>query len=155
MRRPLSLLLLPLLLTAAGCSASEPSVQPLPVAAAVSAAVDLAPTGPPVVAGRVEQGPGPFDDRFTLAGLALTDGVVRGELTVTSDVSEVIVLEVHAQFFDRSGAVLGTVTQVVRPGETPAGQLPDEHVAVQVPADPAHRELAVAARVWVPVLVNE
>ena len=94
---------------------------------------------------------GPFDDRYVLAGLRLRSGVLTGTLTVTSDVSEIIDLQVVVGFYDRTGALLDTATYE-RHGE---GAVPDEVVHLRVTAPPAVRDRAVAAAVGVPVLVNE
>lgn len=93
---------------------------------------------------------GPFDERFVLSGLRLAGGVVTGTLTVTSDVSELIDLQVVAGFYDAQGRLLGTAVQE-RHGE---GSRPDEVVPLRIAA-PASARTAVSAAVGVPVLVNE
>ena len=140
-----------------GCSGSAAPVRP--VAAVVSAPTTAVETGPAPRPGTVVQGVGPFDDRFTLSGLTLAQGAVTGQLLITSDVSEIIVLEVHAAFYDTAGTLLGRVVQVHQDdhggnGSGVAG-LPDESVAVAVTAPAAYRDRVSAARVTVPVLVNE
>jgi hypothetical protein len=101
--------------------------------------------------GDVVRASGPFDDRFTLTGMTLVAGTVTGTLTVTSDVSELIDLQVVVGFYDRDGALLGTGSYE-RHGE---GARPDEVVHLRVAAPPAVRDRSVAAAVGVPVLVNE
>ncbi|MEV7423585.1 hypothetical protein [Streptomyces sp. NPDC091212] len=58
---------------------------------------------------RVEQGP--FTDRVRLTGLKLTgEPAVTGHLTITTDVSHVLALEVRAAYYDDAGRLLGTGT---------------------------------------------
>ncbi|MCW2811710.1 MAG: hypothetical protein JWP61_2168 [Friedmanniella sp.] len=109
--------------------------------------------------GQVVEAAGPFDDRFDLTGLSLTDRAVSGRVLVTSDVSDLLELQVLAGFYDSSGALIGTGRWDYHLDEATAsphdGQTPDEHrvFRIAVPADLAGR--AVAAAVGVPVLVNE
>ena len=144
-----------LLLSLSGCATDTPRPAAALTPASVSSTLP-APTGQPPAAGTVDRGPGPFDDRFTLTGLTLENGAVTGSLDITSDVSEIIVLEVHAAFYDAAGALLGTQVQVHQPdhGNT-ATAVPDESVPVSVLAAAAYRSKVSAARVTVPVLVNE
>lgn len=101
--------------------------------------------------GTVVQAAAPFDDRFTLMAMRLDRGAVTGTLTVTSDVSELIDLQVLVGFYDARGSLLGTAAYD-KHGE---GARPDEVVHFRVSAPPAVRGAAVAAAVGVPVLVNE
>ena len=102
--------------------------------------------------GGVHRVAGPFDDRFTLTGLTLHDGVVSGTLTVTSDVSEVIDLQVLVGFYDAAGNFLGKATYE-KHGEDAADV--NERLPFRVAA-PANVAGAVSsAAVGVPVLVNE
>uniref|UniRef100_A0AAU2V6M3 Lipoprotein n=1 Tax=Streptomyces sp. NBC_00003 TaxID=2903608 RepID=A0AAU2V6M3_9ACTN len=56
---------------------------------------------------RLEQGP--FTDRVKVMGGALSAGsAVTGHLAVTSDVSELIALELSAAYYDADGKLLGT-----------------------------------------------
>lgn len=124
-----------------------------------------APSGEPKLDGLVSAGPapgtvvqvaGPFDDRFLLADLAFDGRFVSGVLTVTSDVSDVLELQVLAGFYDRRGAFLGEARYSYHLDEdthTDAGP-PDESLPfrVRVPRDLGG---SVAAAVGVPVLVNE
>lgn len=157
MRRPVPALLAATAVAAAltGCS-STATPSAAPVAEPVAASTPLA--APAVVprAGQVLQEAGPFDDRFALTGLAVADGAVTGALRVTSDVSQLVVLEVAASFYDAAGTLLGTEVQVHEDdhgsGEVHTGE---EVVEVEVPAGGAYAARAVAATVRVPVLVNE
>lgn len=114
----------------------------------VSAALsELRPT-----AGQVDRVVGPFDDRISMTGVVLRHGVVSGTLTVTSDVSEVIELQVLVGFYDAGGNYLGKATYE-KHGEN-AGDV-NERLPFRVVA-PAHLADAVSsAAVGVPVLVNE
>ncbi|MBB6629760.1 hypothetical protein H5V45_20755 [Nocardioides sp. KIGAM211] len=107
-------------------------------------------------AGAVARVAGPFDDRYTWSGLRLGDGRVSGDLTVTSDVSDLLELEVVVGFYDARGDLLGTRRAVRHHTlhQDRAGA-PDEtqHVVVGVPG--GLRGAVVAAAVGVPVLVNE
>lgn len=155
-------LVLPALLLA-GCSGTAQVSAPVAgqasaAASRPTAAFDIAspPPGAAPAAGQVRQAPGPFDDRFTLSDLQLVDGGVRGRLTVTSDVSDIIVLEVHSAFYDASGVLLGTAVQVQQQNHDSSGTaVPDENVDLHVQPAAAFRQRVAAARVWVPVLVNE
>ena len=114
------------------------------------------PTAHPPAPGTVDRAGGPFDDRFTMADLTLGSGGVAGALTVTSDVSELIVLEVHAGFFDRAGGLLGTQVKVHRDDHADARPHSEqETVEFDLTPDPAYAARVSSARVWVPVLVNE
>ena len=93
---------------------------------------------------------GPFDDRYRLTGLRFANGRLTGTLTVTSDVSEIVDLQVLAGFYDASGALLRTGTWE-KHGEGDSGGTVRETVRFDVAA-PAG---AVAAALGVPVLVNE
>ena len=145
----------------ASSSSSHGRIRPDPHTAAVTTFPGLVPpTAEPTLpsitsahpsTGTVIQAAGPFDDRFVLAGLRLERGVVRGTLTVTSDVSEVIDLQVLVGFFDRRGSLLGTGTYE-KHGE---GARPNEVVTFRVAAPPAVAGSVVAAAAAVPVLVNE
>ena len=97
----------------------------------------------------VTQVTGPFDDRFRFSGLRFANGHLTGALTVTSDVSEIIELQVLAGFYDRSGALIRTGTWE-KHGEGDFANV-DETLRFDVAA-PAG---AVAAALGVPVLVNE
>ncbi|MFJ1647062.1 hypothetical protein [Streptomyces sp. NPDC088258] len=63
----------------------------------------------PARSGEVRIEPGPFTDRVRITGLKLTGGsAVTGRLTITTDVSHVLALEVRAAYYDDAGRLLGT-----------------------------------------------
>lgn len=141
---------------AVSLSACSTATTAAPPAVAVVPAPTDVPAGAAPAAGTVVRSSGPFDDRFVLADLRLREGAVTGALRVTTDVSDVLVLEVHAAFYDEAGTLLGTAAQV-RQDEEGDGSTgpPDESLDVLVePLKPWAGRVA-SARVWVPVLVNE
>lgn len=107
--------------------------------------------------GTVARVAGPFDDRFAWSHLQLASGRLSGDLTVTSDVSELLELEVLVGFYDATGRLLQVSRAVTHTSlhQQPASDVPDEsqRVVVDIPQD--LRRSAVAAAVGVPVLVNE
>jgi hypothetical protein len=135
--------------------------------AVVTAFPDLpAPTGDPdlpglasaaAAPGEVAEVPGPFDDRFDFEHLALTGRVVTGEVLVTSDVSELLDLQVQAGFFDGRGRLLGSARSTYHLDEShdhgEAGHDVHRDFTVTAPAAIAGR--VVSAAVGVTVLVNE
>lgn len=107
--------------------------------------------------GQVVQVPGPFDDRFVLRRLHFDGRSVSGELDVTSDVSDLLELEVLAGFYDDRGRLLGTgrfVHHLVEGRHGSSGP-PEESVPFTVRVPHALLPAAVSAAVGVPVLVNE
>ncbi|TFC96165.1 MULTISPECIES: hypothetical protein [Cryobacterium] len=109
--------------------------------------------------GEIVQVAGPFDDRFSLEDLAFDGASVTGAVRVTSDVSEVIDLQVLAGFYDEQGNLLGTDRFVHHLGSTDPSHAhetaPDERMIfrIEVPAVLAGQAVGVA--LGVPVLVNE
>ncbi len=104
---------------------------------------------------------GPFNDRFHIDGLAFDGARVTGEVVVTSDVSEIIDLQVQVGFHDAQGALIGTAGfdhhGHGHDESEHATHSPEDHpsVAFEI-AVPAHLAgAAVSASVGVPVLVNE
>lgn len=154
----------------AACSSDDPGRAVVdPAGAAVTEFADLEPASRDVTLpgldtaspapGSVGQVVGPFDDRFTLTRLAVSDGVVTGRLRVTSDVSELLELEVVAGFYDRDGRFLGTGRAVHHLDEG-AGHAneegpPSETELFEITAAPRFADRVSAAVVGVPVLVNE
>lgn len=158
-----------LLLVAAGVGwsvRSAPAVDP--ATAARTTFPDLpAPSGDATLAGlpglapspgSVVQVRGPFDDRFRLTGLRFDGSTLTGTVQVTSDVSELLELEVLAGFYDDQGRLLGTAREVQHadghshgPNDGPSAETTAFRIAV--PGGLSGR--AVAAGVGVPVLVNE
>ncbi len=158
MTRPYAVLAVGLALTA-GCAASGPPVQQQAVASLlpVTAAGPPAPPGrldPVPAPGTVVHGAGPFDDRYGLTAVRLRDRTLTGTLVVTSDVSELLDLEVHAACYDRAGALLGIARQVVH-GEDHAHEAADEDAADEVPVRLRCPARVRSAVLTVPVLVNE
>ena len=140
-----------------------------PATAARTSFPDLVPaTGEPPLpslvtlrppAGTVAQAAGPFDDRFRFGRLRFDGRTVRGTTTITSDVSDLLELEVLAGFYDADGTLLGTAREVYhldesRP-ETGHEGVPEEARTFAIAVPRQLRGEAVAAAVGVPVLVNE
>jgi len=139
-----------------------------PQAAARTSFPDLVPaTGEPTLPGlaalspapgSAAQVPGPFDDRFRLEGLAFDGTAVTGTVVVTSDVSDLLELEVLAGFYDRDGTLVGTAREVHHLDESTVAPdhvgPPEEDYRFEI-AVPEEVDGAVAAAVGVPVLVNE
>ena len=108
----------------------------------------------------VTQAAGPFDDRFELRGLSFDGKQVRGSAQITSDVSEILELEVLAGFYDSRGGLVGTARYVhdveeAHAKEHQAGGPPDEAEPFTIAVPGRLRGTAVSAAVGVPVLVNE
>ena len=107
--------------------------------------------------GTIARVSGPFDDRYSWSELRLGAGRLSGVLTVTSDVSDLLELEVVVGFYDAHGALLGlrrAVRHHTMHEDTESG-VPEESQRVVVDAPHRFRRLAVAAAIGVPVLVNE
>ncbi|WP_377321219.1 hypothetical protein ACFJIY_19030 [Pimelobacter simplex] len=114
---------------------------------------DAAPTG----TGTVGHVPGPFDDRFRLGKVTFDGERVTGSLDITSDVSDLLELQVLAGFYDAGGRLLGTARFTHHLDESTHHDdgPPSEHetFTIKVPRKLAGK--AVRASVGVPVLVNE
>jgi hypothetical protein len=109
------------------------------------------------VPGKVTRLPGPFDDRFVLRHIALEGDTVTGSVKITSDVSDLLELQVLAAFYDRNGSPLGTgrfVHHLQEGGHQHAGP-PEETEHFDIPAPRQVRDRVASAAVGVPVLVNE
>lgn len=107
--------------------------------------------------GQVLQVQGPFDDRLVLEDLAFDGTAATGAVRVSSDVSDLLELQVLAGFYDDQGALLGTVRfehHLGSDGHNHTGP-PEERepFSISVPAE--FQAKAVSAAVGVPVLVNE
>jgi hypothetical protein len=151
---------------AAGVASAEPD--PAPSATAETSFPDLAAAtretpslaslaAADPAAGTVAQASGPFDDRFVLHDLALGDAEVSGSVEITSDVSEVLELEVVAGFYNADGVLLGENAFVLHADEeehSHAGE-PEESHAFTVPVPDALAGEVASAAVGVSVLVNE
>jgi hypothetical protein len=149
-----------------GSAAPQPTSAPSPVM--VTSFPDLpAPTGEPDLpgiataapasAGTVGHIPGPFDDRFQLGELTFDGRRVAGSLDVTSDVSDLLELQVLAGFYDASGELIGRgrFTHHLDEETHHEDGPPSEHEAFTIAVPRRLRGLAVSAAVGVPVLVNE
>ncbi|MGA8996143.1 MAG: hypothetical protein WB441_17735, partial [Nocardioidaceae bacterium] len=108
-------------------------------------------------AGTVARVAGPFDDRFRLTGLRLGRTAVSGDLDVTSDVSDLLELQVVAGFYDGRGRLLGSgrFTRHEDPHGEQVSGTPDERVHLRIAVPVPLRGRVVSAAVGVPVLVNE
>lgn len=139
-----------------------------PATAARTSFPDLpAPTGEPALPGldtvaakpgTVVQVAGPFDNRFSFSGLALDGSRVSGTVQVTSDVSELLDLQVVAGFYDDQGRLVATArhdyhadAHTESEGDGPPSST--HAFSIEVPTD--WRKTVVAAAVGVTVLVNE
>ncbi len=101
---------------------------------------------------------GPFDDRFATRDVRFEDGRVKGALTITSDVSGILDLEVQAGFFAADGSFLGVATWSLIAGEGHEHEhegVPEESTEFVVAAPPAYADTATAASAGVVSLVNE
>lgn len=116
-------------------------------------------------AGAVTLTDGPFTDRLRLDGAALSanGSTVTGELVVTSDVSELLELEVTAWFYDASGQPVGTGHQVLDAAPHSDAEHGEQHgYAPRTEGEPVTLRIvapqgvrAHSAVLSVPVLVNE
>ena len=99
---------------------------------------------------------GPFDDRIEVGRLALRHGAVTGRVLVTSDVSDVLELQVVAGFYDAAGRYLGSGRFIHHDLEEAAhAGSPDEALAFEIAVPRGARDDVRSAAVGVPVLVNE
>ncbi|MGW0885090.1 hypothetical protein [Streptomyces sp. NPDC002671] len=165
-------LLVPALVALAGCSGhSDHPGDPKPRASAAGVALPAPRTEPapaPTLSpaprkGEVRIEDGPFTDRLRLKSLTLTDKpAVTGHLVITSDVSDVLALELRAAYYDSHGRLLGTGTfQYQEEGEDAQGN--EQHKGPRAAGDgidftvPAKHLTGTpaAAAVSIPVLVNE
>ena len=155
------------------CAAPQPSeapVSPAPVSEPASAPQTTATSRqtpmPGLQTARPSEGQvvlvdGPFNDRFHIDALAFDGARVSGEVVVTSDVSEIIDLQVQVGFHDAQGTLIGTASydhhghghdESDHATHSPEDQ-PSVAFEIAVPAHLAGA--AVSASVGVPVLVNE
>lgn len=143
------------------------TAEAVPMAAARTAFPDLVPaSGEPDLAGlhtarppkgQLVQVPGSFDDRFVLENLAFNGKAATGAVTVTSDVSDVLELQVLAGFYDAKGSLLGIARFVHHAGSEGHNHTgpPEEREAFNIPVPAEFQGKAVSAAVGIPVLVNE
>ncbi|WP_369776933.1 hypothetical protein [Streptomyces sp. R33] len=167
-----------LLVLAAGCSgttdadgarggAGKPagSAAPVAIPAPGRAPAPAAVLAPPPKPGEIRLEPGPFTDRVQLTALTLAPAGkpgVTGHLAITSDVSDVLSLELRAAYYDADGRLLGTGTFHYQEegADAPAG---DHHEGPRAGGDgidftvPAEQLSGTpsSAVLSLPVLVNE
>ncbi|WP_217921961.1 hypothetical protein [Miltoncostaea oceani] len=104
--------------------------------------------------GRVRVEEGPFTDRVEIEALTISDDarpVVRGRIRNSVDVSELIVLELQADFYDARGTFIGTGLQVFLDSHAGAGDDPLSF-AIRSPV-PVSR--GASAILTIPQLANE
>jgi hypothetical protein len=109
--------------------------------------------------------PGAFTDRVRFDRLRLVQArgasAVTGTMTVTSDVSEIIVAEVVVGFYDGRGSLLGTQTVAIEEFEHDhGGGHAVEPPVTKIEGEPQRLSVrgprgAVSATVSLPTLVNE
>lgn len=107
--------------------------------------------------GQILRARGPFDDRFVLEGTTFDGSAVSGAVLVTSDVSDLLELQVLAGFHDSQGNLLGTsrfVHHLGAEGHSHAG-VPEERTEFRIPVPAALKDRAASVSIGVPVLVNE
>ncbi len=153
---------------AVGCSGPSedapvqtPSVSAVALPAPREAPAPAAVLGSPAAAGEVRLEDGPFTDRIKFTGLRLDpkSTAVTGHLAITSDVSDLLVLEVRAAFYDANGRLLGSGSFQYQEEETAGVSHGDrraegEGIDFTVPATGLTGAPAGAV-LTVPVLVNE
>jgi hypothetical protein len=100
---------------------------------------------------------GPFDDRLVLENLAFDGTAATGAVKVTSDVSDLLELQVLAGFYDDQGTLLGTASFIHHLGSEGHNHTgpPEEREEFSIPVPADLQARAVSASVGVPVLVNE
>ncbi len=145
-------------LVLAGCDSNDSGGGATPATPATISTVVASPRQPPsqidAPVGDVRVEEGPFTDRVELRGLsfaAATRPVVRGRIRNSIDVSDLIVLEIQADFYDRRGRFLSSGRQVFEEAVAP----PDGPF-LRFTIRPERPEPgATAAVVSIPQLVNE
>ncbi|NKR10617.1 MULTISPECIES: hypothetical protein [unclassified Paenarthrobacter] len=107
--------------------------------------------------GQVLQVQGPFDDRLVVESLAFDGQAATGAVRITSDVSDLLELQVLAGFYDDDGTFLGTARFVHHRGSEGHNHSgpPEEGEEFSIPVPAELKTKAVSAAVGVPVLVNE
>ena len=110
--------------------------------------------GAGVPAGTVSVADGPFTDRLRITELQLSGSAVTGSLAVTSDVSEVLNLELRVDFYGAAGDLLGSNRQVFTAQDTEPFHSTSGVVGLPITV-PAPLLGSHSAVVSIPVLVNE
>ncbi|MFF4789521.1 hypothetical protein ACFY2M_07065 [Streptomyces sp. NPDC001276] len=154
-----------------GCSDNGQDSRPHSTASATSSELALptprsapapaASLSPVATPGEVRISDGPFTDRVRITKLTLAKGpaAVTGHLVVTSDVSDLIALELRAAYYDAQGRLLGTGTfehteEGHAHGEHSGPQAENGGIDFTVPAK-GLQDTPAAAVLSIPVLVNE
>lgn len=146
----------------AGSTTQTPAVVPTRTAPAPTRAPP-ATLVPALAPGTVLIEPGPFTDRLDITDLVLLAGerpVVTGTFSNTVDVSELIVLELQADFYDDQGHYLGSGTatyadeEYADNGATPLTHGTGESFTVAVPSTTPLAGVT-SAILTVPQVVNE
>ncbi|WP_157514069.1 hypothetical protein [Nocardia concava] len=160
MRRAAGVLILGLLAASVvGCSSTPEAPAPKPAAAPAAAPRTAEPPAAAVsvAPGEVRLSPGPFTDRVRLSGTRLEGATVRGTLAITTDVSDVLALELNAAFYDAGGRLVGTGTFAHADEEPVSGgpHVPsNDGISFAITSAPSDASVA-AAVLSIPVLVNE
>jgi hypothetical protein len=106
--------------------------------------------------GAIARVAGPFDDRFGFERLELGADSVTGRVRITTDVSEVLELQVVAGLYDMGGRYLGQARFVHHHGTDEAHEdRPEPFLDFEVTVPRRFQDQARAAAVGVPFLVNE
>lgn len=107
--------------------------------------------------GRVSRIAGPFDDRFRLTAMRFDGTRLSGDIAVTSDVSDILELQVLAGFYDRAGKLIGRGRFTYHLDEDTHQDegKPNEHRHFDIAVPASLRAEVRSAAVGVPVLVNE
>ena len=159
-------------LTGCAAPAERPTSGPAQAVVPTRSAPDPTRTPPPTLAavpsaGSVQIEDGPFTDRLAFDALTLTPGerpAVIASVSNTVDVSELIVLELRADFYDAQGAYLGSGAATYADEEfADTGAIPLEHGTGVQDNDSFDVSVsstdvlpaAVSAILTVPQLVNE
>ncbi|HEY0952625.1 hypothetical protein [Nocardioides sp.] len=130
---------------------------------------DLAPAhGEPELDGLADAAPaagavgtvsGPFDDRYSFGRLRLDGAAVTGAVHITSDVSDLLELQVLAGFYDARGRLLATGRATHHLDEDSGHEAhagpPSELERFRIAAPRRIADRVASAAVGVPVLVNE
>ncbi|MFF0473962.1 hypothetical protein [Streptomyces sp. NPDC004284] len=155
-------------LTGCGASGGAGPADARPTTARPSAPLPAPRTAPapaPLLSAAPKQGEvrvaeGPFTDRVRFTRLVL-DGrrALTGHLVITSDVSDVITMELRAAFYDGGGRLLGSESFTYgedheEEGRPAAPRAEGTGIDFSIPAK-ALRGKPAAAVLSVPVLVNE
>ncbi|MFJ8040814.1 hypothetical protein ACIRBX_09955 [Kitasatospora sp. NPDC096147] len=145
--------------TTPAADAPLPTPSQLTLPAPQSAPAPGASLAGPVRPGEVRLEPGPFTDRVKLERLTLDKGsAVGGHLTITSDISDVLALELRAAFYDQQGQLAGTGTFHYQEEESEGAHLgpraAEGGIDFSIPAEKLTSS-PVTAVLSLPVLVNE